>query len=94
MRAHRTRFGRDEEVGAITRKRRSESFRHQNLNILADEFVTRISEQFFGMRIHQHDAAFMIDKDRAAGRSLRGQVKKFLCLLPFGDVHRHTKKPR
>src|SRR4029453_13439393 len=46
------------------------------------------------MRIHQHDATFMLDKDRAAGRSLRGQVKKFLSLLAFRDVHRHTKKPR
>src|SRR5262249_45802250 len=36
----------------------------------------------------------MIDKDRAARRSFRRQVKKFLGLLPFGDVHRHTKKPR
>jgi hypothetical protein len=85
--AHCPRFRRCKEVGAVSRMRCSESFRHQKLNVSANKFVTRVAEQFFGMRIYQRDAALMIDKDRAARRSLCRQVKKFLCLLPFRDVH-------
>ena len=65
----------------------SESFRHQKLNGFANEFVTRVAEQFFDMRIYQNDAALMIDQHRAARRSFRRQLKEFLCLLSFGDIH-------
>ena len=64
-----------------------EALWHQNVNRFANQFVTRIAEQSFDMRIYEQDPALMIYKHRAARRSFGRQLKKFLRLLPLSDIH-------
>src|SRR5262245_14333134 len=45
------------------------------------------------MRIYEQNPTLMIYEHRATRRSFSREFKKILGLLPFGDIHRHTKKP-
>ncbi len=49
---------------------RPQALGQQHLQRIADELRARIAEHHFGVRIDQHDTAFGVDHDHAAGRRL------------------------
>jgi hypothetical protein len=44
-----------------------QSFRYENLDGLADQFLAQISEKLFGLQIDENDPALLIDEDDSIG---------------------------
>ena len=67
---------------------------HQNLYRFSDQLLTPVIEQFFDLRIRQHDLSLTSNQENSAGRGLCGELEKFLRLLSFGHIHRHAEQAR
>src|SRR5205823_2785095 len=52
-----------EKSRAMSWMRTAKSFRHKNLNWLVHDLFPRISEEFFCLRVHEHDPALLVDQD-------------------------------
>src|SRR5438477_5308097 len=45
----------------------TETFRHKNFNLSSKQFLALVTEDFFCLRVHQHDRSFAVDDDNGIG---------------------------
>ena len=56
-----------EKAPRITGMLPTETFRHKNFNLSSKQFLALVTEDFFCLRIHQHDRSLAVDDDNGIG---------------------------
>src|SRR6266480_8033767 len=64
---HFTAAGIFEKVASIAGILAMKRFGHEDLNLFSEQLLALIAEDFFGLRIYQHDRTFAIDDDNGIG---------------------------
>src|SRR5205085_1091851 len=65
--AHGTAAGILEKVASMAGMLSLETFWHQNFNLFSEQFLALVAEDFFCLRIYQHDRALAVDDHNGIG---------------------------
>src|SRR5437879_13149868 len=71
----------------------TETFRHKNFNLSSKQFLALITEDFFGLRIHQHDHSLTVDDDNGIGSGFEQRFEFLIGLAALGNVLRRSNNP-
>lgn len=74
-RSHGASVGMSRESGAVASVTVSESFGHQDIDLLAHQLLPPVTEHPFGLTIHLNDLAVVIDNDHRIRGGLRKVVE-------------------
>jgi hypothetical protein len=75
-----------EETASIRWVCVAETLGNQQLYRLAQEFIARVSEQFFSLCVDEDDPTVTINHDHGVGGRLYGQPELLFGPLPLGNV--------
>ena len=64
----------------------SEPLGHQHFDGLFEQLRAHVSEQAFGLRVHQNDLSRAVDNNHGVGRGFQQSAEFLLGLLALGDV--------
>src|SRR5580700_4525664 len=63
------------EAGAVAAVPSAQSHGHESFHCAAQQFFARITEESFGLKIHEDDMAFLIDEDDSVRGRFRERAK-------------------
>src|SRR2546421_11954981 len=82
-----------EKAPRITGMLPAETFRHKNFNLSSKQFLALVTEDFFGLRIHQHDRSLAVDDDNGIGSGFEQRFEFLIGLAALGNVLRRSNNP-
>ena len=81
--SHRPRVGISKKPVAVANVPLAKPLRNQKLNLLADQFVAAVAEEFFGLQVDQQNRPVTVDHHQGVGGQLN-QAAKDIFTLPIG----------
>src|SRR6266487_5300758 len=88
--AHFTAAGIFEKVASIAGILAMKTFWDQNFDFFSEQFLALVAEDFFGLRIYQHDRAFAVDDDNGIGSGFEQRFEFLISLAALGNVLRRS----
>src|SRR5437588_700094 len=79
-----------EKAAPMARMLGPETFRHQDLDLFSEQFLALVAEDFFGLRIYQHNRAFAVDDDNGIGSGFEQRFEFLVGLAALGNVLRRS----
>ena len=64
----------------------AQTFRHEFLNLLSQEFLPAVAEHLLHLRVDQHNLPLLVDHHHGIGRGLEQPPELCLCPLPLRNI--------
>src|SRR5262249_8446369 len=75
-----------EKVSSVPRMLAAKAFRNEDVDVFPEQFVALIAEDFFRLRIHQHDRAVAFYDDDGVGGGFQKSFEFLIGFTALGDV--------